>query len=274
MNSESTASEEDRAWRLAAAGNREALGTLLLRHSERLRVIACETGLDQAEAADAVQETFVRALLRWRDLKNPASLGTWLAQIVRHVAVDWLRRRARRPAPIRPESVPSRTVSKDDILAGLPEPAKSLLRMRYVDGLSGAEIAALHGVSLETVKKRIQRARAAALDPPIPIPAENGPDVFRALVGGMLEQMDTIQGDKVPEAGSSRALSAEEIKIRYPRWARFLETLKSIRQGTRDTVSGYLRPDQFERFNTLLGSSFQFGNFGVDVGLLNLMEPR
>src|SRR5262249_49472584 len=149
--------------------DRDAIGLLLEKLAPRLRAAVLAAGIPARDADDAVQEAMARALARWADPKDERALEQWLATIARNLAVDWRRRhdRARErfadrdpalePAP-RDAEAPATSA-----LRGVPADAIAILELRYGDGLSGRELAARLGVSLEAAKKRLQRARAEAL---------------------------------------------------------------------------------------------------------------
>ena len=57
------------------------------------------------EAADVVQEVFLKALRELKRLRDVAAFGGWIAAIARHAVVDVQRRRLTRPMP---RSAPAR----------------------------------------------------------------------------------------------------------------------------------------------------------------------
>ncbi|MEW5855719.1 MAG: sigma-70 family RNA polymerase sigma factor, partial [Myxococcota bacterium] len=137
-----------------------------------------------AEAEDVVQETVVRAWQGLAGLRDPdASLG-WACGIARHIALDHLRRRARRPTveldaqaqegarPVLerladPGASPEEQVSSGHaqqvlraVIATLPEKHRLVLMFRDIDGMSIEETAAALGCPPGTVDSRLHRARA------------------------------------------------------------------------------------------------------------------
>ncbi|MDH2428653.1 sigma-70 family RNA polymerase sigma factor [Sphaerisporangium sp. TRM90804] len=119
-------------------------------------------------AEDLAQETFVkatRALLGWRG-ESPAA---WLLSIARNVLADHFRRsRAELPLP-GPEELGAREPVVDalavrDALDRLPERQRRLLVLVYFDGFSLAEVAAMSGRSVASIKTALWRARAAFAD--------------------------------------------------------------------------------------------------------------
>jgi RNA polymerase sigma factor (sigma-70 family) len=126
-------------------------------------------GGDRDIAEDLVQEAFTRA---WRVLPQGLSSErqrAWLYRTARNLAVDELRRRARRP-----------TVAVEDIdgieqLAAEPDAAREalatltmherfVLLLRFEAGFAHSEIARLLETSEDAARKRVARARATFLN--------------------------------------------------------------------------------------------------------------
>ncbi|WP_084259230.1 RNA polymerase sigma factor [Microtetraspora malaysiensis] len=116
-------------------------------------------------AEDLAQETFVkatRAMLGWRG-NSPAA---WLLAIARNVLLDHVRRsRISLPLPS-PDAlgVPELTsdaIAVRDVLDRMPERQRQLLTLVYFDGFSLAEVAAMTGRSVSSIKTALWRARAA-----------------------------------------------------------------------------------------------------------------
>jgi RNA polymerase sigma-70 factor (ECF subfamily) len=142
------------------------LEQLFRAHYDRLvrsLTLACGDG---EHAADAVQEAFVRAHVRWRKVRRYDDPVGW----VRRVAINLLRdqhrrakrkdraiaRLAARPAP--PIGVPQHD-ELDSLLDSLPPQQRTAVALYYVDDLSVAEIAAAMGLSGGSVKSHLHDAR-------------------------------------------------------------------------------------------------------------------
>ena len=129
---------------------------------------------DGTQAADAVQQAFLRA---WRSAGafDPSRrLSPWLFQITRRVCLDMIRRERRRPLQAElPDDIA--VGSEDDAEAverswtrwevrraidELPTREREVARLAYVEGLSNREIAARLGVPIGTVKSRTARTQA------------------------------------------------------------------------------------------------------------------
>src|SRR5205085_7695104 len=78
------------------SGERDGFGELVERCQQRLvRYVRGLVG-NEEDARDVAQEAFVRAYTHLGRFDAARSFSVWLYGIASHVAVDWLRRRARR----------------------------------------------------------------------------------------------------------------------------------------------------------------------------------
>lgn len=144
--------------------------------------LALRTLSDEAEAEDAVQETFVRAWQGLDRLRDPQAALAWVCRVARNVAADRARARGRRQTvPLDDdtshawaERLASETESPQELLESaearafvrvmvdeLPEKHRVVIWLREVDQLSTEETAAALGVAVGTVESRLHRARAA-----------------------------------------------------------------------------------------------------------------
>lgn len=135
-------------------------------HYDRLvRSLTVVAG-DREAAADAVQEAFVKAHLRWGKVGSYDDPVGW----VRHVAVNKLRDEHRRNG--RKRRALDRLRSRDQVvtnaheidefgrlLAALPQQQRLATAMYYVEGLSVAEIAHALDISDGSVKSHLFDAR-------------------------------------------------------------------------------------------------------------------
>jgi RNA polymerase sigma-70 factor (ECF subfamily) len=124
---------------------------------------------DLAEAQDAVQEAFVRALAQPRAFERVDNPEAWLRVVALNVARRRFRRRThldrllRRPAvtrPITPDGLSADHVALVAALRLLPAPQREAIALHHLADLPVAEIAELTGVAVGTVKTRLARGRA------------------------------------------------------------------------------------------------------------------
>lgn len=154
------------------SGNRGAFVDIVARHQSMVCAIALGVLGDFAGSEDAGQETFLTAWRRLDDLREPAQLRPWLAQIARNVALAHLRRRKgvetlEDDAPFVDESPApdARAASADDALAvrnalsKLPETYRVPLVLFYREGQSIRAVAEALGISEDAAKQRLARGR-------------------------------------------------------------------------------------------------------------------
>src|SRR4029079_16975022 len=91
-------------------------------------------------AVDAlVQEVFLSAYVRLRELRDPAAFGGWLATIARNRATDYFRQ-SREQVEL-PDDLPGGAPIEDetmmvlDVIRKLPDAYRDTLLMRLVEGM-------------------------------------------------------------------------------------------------------------------------------------------
>jgi RNA polymerase sigma-70 factor (ECF subfamily) len=140
-------------------------------------------------AEELLQETFVRLATRAPGLAEDTRLLPWLYTVARHLHIDHVRlaqldaARLERLslAPAAPPPTPFEEAAASQIqarleaaLAALPGAQREALLLVSVERLEPAEAAAVLGVTPETLRQRLARARAMlkdALAEPAPTPA-------------------------------------------------------------------------------------------------------
>lgn len=165
----------------AQQGDVAAFSALVVRHQDRIYRFLLRLTQSSDDAQELTQETFLhayQALVRWRP---EARFTTWLFQIARNQALDWLRR-GRRAAfvtldPAQEQTLPDpgpapettlehrqQLQALERALARLPTEQREILLLREIEDLSYEDIAQVLHINLGTVKSRIARARARLLE--------------------------------------------------------------------------------------------------------------
>jgi RNA polymerase sigma-70 factor len=160
---------------------KELFEILVREHADMLTVYLRCAVRDAAQTDDLFQETMMTA---WRNLDKfdrSRPFGPWLRGIAAKLILAQHRRDARRPllcdevvlAHLEARHValaqtPGDTLDEKleilrDCLAHLPELYRHAVELRYREGLRGPRLAERLEISLEAVKKRLQRARARLL---------------------------------------------------------------------------------------------------------------
>lgn len=135
-------------------------------HYQRLvRALTVVAG-DAETAADAVQEAFVKAHLRWRRISRYDDPVGWVRRVAINQLRDDHRRRGRKQRALtklasREQAVtmPPELDEFDRLLAELPKQQRATTALFYVDGLTVAEIAVSLGIAEGSVKSHLHDAR-------------------------------------------------------------------------------------------------------------------
>lgn len=162
------------------AGNNEAFDTLLSRYQDRLYSYIQFYIHNRDLADDLFQETFVKAIvcLRQGGYQESGYFYAWLTRIAHNLLIDHLR--AERHDEVqyaddgatlwndnpqlldgsRESELVTEQVLKDvkRLVEHLPEEQREMVQLRYYQGLSFKEIAALTGVSINTALGRMRYA--------------------------------------------------------------------------------------------------------------------
>jgi len=166
---------------------------LMRRHNSRVYRTARAILHDDNEAEDVMQEAYVRAYEHLNEFEGRARFSTWLTRIAVHEAFARGRRSKRwvelesaledafvsmsdRSSPEQQLGAVEMHTLLETALTKLPDDFRLVFVLRAVEGMSGAETAHCLGISEETVKTRLHRARgrlqallSESLDPAAPL---------------------------------------------------------------------------------------------------------
>lgn len=137
---------------------------------------------DDAAADDVFQETMLTAWRRLDDYDKQRPFGPWLRGIAAKLILAHFRRSSRAAAAcdetmleylstrfeqvqrLRGDTLDEKLDALRDCLDRLPEKYREPVRLRYAESMRPASIAQRLKLAGETVKKRLQRAKARLLD--------------------------------------------------------------------------------------------------------------
>jgi RNA polymerase sigma-70 factor, ECF subfamily len=181
---ESAVSSQEALFVLRLQANEDAAYDELVRtyHVSMYQVAYRMLG-DTAEAADVVQEIFLKVFRNIRGFRGDAALKTWIFRIALSEILNrlrWWRRRYRsatvsldephngngihvrdtKASPHRALESKEEEQAIQQALARLSSDHRSILVLRDIEGFSYTEIADVTGISIGTVKSRLARARS------------------------------------------------------------------------------------------------------------------
>lgn len=150
-------------------GDREAQHELYVRTSERIYGLLLRMTRNPDAAFDLAQDAYLRAFSRIGQFNGDSSLGTWLYRIAVNEALQFMRRRStlpllsegsllEAPAPSEGECITTR-MDVNAALDLLDTSDRTILILRYQEGLDYREIAGVLDCAAGTVASRLNRAR-------------------------------------------------------------------------------------------------------------------
>jgi RNA polymerase sigma-70 factor, ECF subfamily len=166
------------------AGSEDAFAYLMSVYRNPVYNIVFHIMGDEAEAADVLQNVFVKIIRGVKQFRQGSSLKTWIYRIAVHEALNyrrsWFRRRRREPFSLddehdqgirtakctRNEEDPYEFVKQQErqemigkALDSLAEPYRTAVILRELESLSYEEIGEVLGIAEGTVKSRLKRGR-------------------------------------------------------------------------------------------------------------------
>jgi len=175
-----------RAYTLGEMDERAFVG-MVEAYAGRLYAVAFRMLGNRADAEDAVQRALLKCFAARATYSPRWAVSTWLYRALANVCIDELRRRKVRnevadegrdhvltgSADVRTHasrggvggvaSTPPTSIDRIDLLRALdavPREARMLLALHYVNGLGYRELAAIRGISVNTVKSQLARGKA------------------------------------------------------------------------------------------------------------------
>ena len=169
-NAEALLSEEHLLIRSAQEGDRQAFARLVERYWDGLFRWLYHLSHDRHTAEDLAQEAFLKALNGLHTFRAGTNFRAWLFRIAHNTFAN--HRRASRPRQPFPDDLPAgdegpveKALSREALLllaravGRLPEDFRSALTLRAEEGLSFREIGQVLGVTEETARWRVFKAR-------------------------------------------------------------------------------------------------------------------
>jgi RNA polymerase sigma-70 factor (ECF subfamily) len=171
------------------SGSEEAYDWLIARYHQPIYSLVYRILTDPSDAADTTQEVFLKVFRGMKRFNGQCSLKTWLYRIAIHEASNqrrwWFRHKSRETSMemhedengnqcglcetlVDPGESPHEILAHEEVrarvereLQQVPEPYRTTVVLRDIEGLSYEEIAEILQISLGTVKSRLIRGRDA-----------------------------------------------------------------------------------------------------------------
>lgn len=153
------------------SGDGKAFHHLIRKYQTAIYALILSQVESPDDARELTQDVFLKAYQKLPSLRQPESFSLWLRQIARNHCHDWQRGIEEPSAPllanmpvetppVDEEMVLRETISRVmQAVDELPPIEGQLLRERYLDDSSYADLQARHGLSYKAVTMRILRAR-------------------------------------------------------------------------------------------------------------------
>lgn len=160
------------------AGDQEAYALLVHRYKDALYRYAERMTGRPDDAADVVQQAFIKGYSSLERCRDPDRVGGWLFRIAVNLCKDQLKGRAKREVPLEaaeplratrdlPEEGAERAEIREEIyrsLQSLSDEQREAFVLKHVEGWSYEEMAEKLEVSVPALKMRVHRAREQLQD--------------------------------------------------------------------------------------------------------------
>ncbi len=162
------------------AGDENAFATLISKYQQQVHTHALRKTEDFQIAEDITQETFLRVYQKLDTLNYPTQFSKWLYAIVDHLCIAWFRENRLQIRSleavhiseiegevysryIATEHAKATAESQSDLvkklLTTLKESDREIITLHYFEEMTSSEIGKHLGVSENTIKSRLHRAR-------------------------------------------------------------------------------------------------------------------
>lgn len=143
---------------------------LYRKYADAMFTVACNYSQNDDEAADILQDGFIKVFRKLKDHDKDRSLGGWIKKIVINTALEYYRKNKRHLEVLEDyyhdeESLPENLfqhINEVDVIAyvnRLPSKAQMVLKLFTLGGYGHQEIATALDISVGTSKSQLNRAK-------------------------------------------------------------------------------------------------------------------
>ena len=167
------------------SGDDEAFGILIQKYRKGVHALVWRKIGDFHYAEEITQDVFLQVYQKLSTLKNPSQFAGWLYVIVDRLCINWLQRHKPAEQSLETtsikeieefsyacyvseqretEAIERRYAIVKKLLEKLPESERTVVTLYYLGEMTTKEIGKFLGVSVNTIKSRLRRARKRLLD--------------------------------------------------------------------------------------------------------------
>ena len=162
------------------AGDENAFATLIEKYQRQVHALAFRKVGDFQTAEDITQETFLQVHQKLATLNDPTKFSGWLYAIATHLCIAWYRKNRLQTEALQEIHISeieteaySRYIAREhakttaevqhdlvkSLLTKLKESDREVITLHYFEEMTSSEIGEFLGVSENTIKSRLHRAR-------------------------------------------------------------------------------------------------------------------
>ena len=215
------------------AGDETAFTALVRKYQKGVHALAWRKVGDFHIAEEITQDTFLQVHKKLTTLQNPSQFAGWLYVITNRMCIRWFKNK--KPTMLSLEKTSRTEVDKSsyklyvseqretkaaehryeivkELLRKLPESERTVVTLHYLGEMTAKEIGNFLGVSANTIKSRLQRARKR-------LQAQNGEPLVREVLGSV--QFPTHLTENIMRHVSDMQLTPPQVGKPLLPWAAF-----------------------------------------------------
>lgn len=200
------------------SGNDSAFSELVQKYQKSVHALAWRKIGDFQVAEEITQDAFLQAYRKLATLKNPNQFPGWIYVIASNLCRDWHRRK--KPTMLSLEATDTKTLEKTsyeryleereksatehrreivkNLLDKLPESERTVVTLHYLGEMTSDAISKFLGVSVNTIKSRLRRARKRLQEEePMIRETLGGIQLSQSLTENIMEQIVHIKPSPV-----------------------------------------------------------------------------
>jgi RNA polymerase sigma-70 factor, ECF subfamily len=248
----------------ARAGDRVALEQVLAQVAPLVHRFGMRMCRHRADADDVLQDTLLSVATHLAEFEGRSSLSSWVFTLARSACAR--KRRGLKNQPHSGEGIdrlssadetPEQSAGDKELrgalegaLGSLSEEHREVVLLRDMEGLSAADVAASLGISVEAVKSRLHRARAALREALRGVLERDAP----AIQPGCPDVLAAFSAKLEDELGADDCEAMEQHVASCPACASACSAVRTALWACRTTAQGDVPPEVQARVKAAIRS--------------------